>query len=89
MSSSRDIAVVIVIEGRYPIRSGTQSNTIHWNVPWGISTDEPFISEYFKKAGYNTALFGKWHLGHHKDEVTPWGRGFDAYEGNGPFPQIF
>jgi len=76
-SSSRSA----LMTGRYSIRSGTHSNTIHWNVPWGISTDEPFISEYFKKAGYNTALFGKWHLGHHKDEVTPWGRGFDAYEG--------
>lgn len=31
--------------------------------PWGLPLDERLISEYFKSAGYKTALIGKWHLG--------------------------
>jgi arylsulfatase A-like enzyme len=32
-------------------------------------------------AGYNTAMFGKWHLGMFKEEYTPPRRGFDEHMG--------
>lgn len=45
--------------GRYPMHLGTQSNVIYWDTPWGISTNETFLSNNLKDAGYDTALFGK------------------------------
>ncbi len=34
----------------------------------------------FKSAGYRTAIFGKWHLGHHQ-QFLPAKHGFDRYFG--------
>lgn len=51
--------------------------------PWsenGLHPDEETIAELLKKKGYTTAIFGKWHLGHHK-EFLPLQHGFDEYFG--------
>ena len=54
---------------------------------WGVSTggerlnlDEETIAEVFRKAGYATAAFGKWHNGT-QYPYHPLGRGFDEYYG--------
>ncbi|MBT29390.1 MAG: sulfatase [Thalassobius sp.] len=47
----------------------------------GLPTEEVTMAEYFKEAGYSTALVGKWHLGHHKDKV-PNSQGFDYFFGH-------
>jgi arylsulfatase len=52
-------------------------------MPWsenGLHSDEETIAELLKKKGYRTAIFGKWHLGHHK-EFLPLRQGFDEYFG--------
>eukprot|EP01060_Flectonema_neradi_P003334 TRINITY_DN1213_c1_g1_i2.p1 TRINITY_DN1213_c1_g1~~TRINITY_DN1213_c1_g1_i2.p1 ORF type:complete len:531 (+),score=87.69 TRINITY_DN1213_c1_g1_i2:74-1666(+) len=67
--------------GRYTVRLGTQSNVIYWDTPWGISLDEKFIPQYLKEEGYDTAMFGKWHLGMFREDYMPAKRGFDYYEG--------
>ncbi len=36
-----------------------------------------YFPEYLQKAGYQTAFFGKWHMGHDSDEPRP---GFDHWE---------
>lgn len=46
----------------------------------GISSDETTIAEIFKSQGYNTAIYGKWHLGHHP-EFLPTRHGFDEFFG--------
>jgi arylsulfatase A-like enzyme len=46
----------------------------------GIHPDEVTIADMLKGRGYKTALFGKWHLGHHK-EFLPLQHGFDEYFG--------
>eukprot|EP01065_Artemidia_motanka_P012589 TRINITY_DN1693_c6_g1_i1.p1 TRINITY_DN1693_c6_g1~~TRINITY_DN1693_c6_g1_i1.p1 ORF type:complete len:545 (+),score=138.71 TRINITY_DN1693_c6_g1_i1:100-1734(+) len=67
--------------GRYTVRLGTQSNVIYWDTPWGIPLNETFLPQNLKDAGYETAMFGKWHLGMYKQEYTPSQRGFDEYTG--------
>ena len=54
---------------------------------WGVSTggerlnlDEQTLPEFFKKAGYATGAFGKWHNGT-QYPYHPLGRGFDEYYG--------
>jgi len=46
----------------------------------GLNPEEETIAELLKKRGYATAIFGKWHLGHHK-EFLPLQQGFDEYFG--------
>ena len=54
-----------LMTGRYPMRLGLQCGVVR---PWathGLPLDEQTLPEGLKKAGYNTAIVGKWHLGHH------------------------
>ena len=46
----------------------------------GINPEETIIPEMLKEQGYATGIFGKWHLGHHK-EFLPLQHGFDEYVG--------
>jgi arylsulfatase A-like enzyme len=46
----------------------------------GIHSGEVTIADLLKRRGYATAMFGKWHLGHHK-EFLPVHHGFDEYFG--------
>lgn len=46
----------------------------------GINDDETTLGEIFKSRGYATAIFGKWHLGHHPQFLPP-RHGFDEYYG--------
>jgi arylsulfatase A-like enzyme len=47
---------------------------------FGISTDELTIADVLKKAGYRTALIGKWHLGY-DSKFHPMNYGFDEFRG--------
>ena len=46
----------------------------------GIADEETTLGEVGKQAGYATAIFGKWHLGHHP-QFLPTRHGFDEYFG--------
>jgi arylsulfatase A len=46
----------------------------------GISDRDQTLAEVFKERGYATAIYGKWHLGHHP-QVLPTRHGFDDYFG--------
>ena len=46
----------------------------------GIHDDETTLGEVFKSRGYATAIYGKWHLGHHP-RFLPTRHGFDEYYG--------
>jgi arylsulfatase A-like enzyme len=71
-----------LLSGRYPdlvgipgvIRSDPADN-------WGyLSPDARLLPQYLQKAGYHTALVGKWHLGLESPNL-PNQRGFDHFHG--------
>jgi arylsulfatase A-like enzyme len=68
-----------LLTGCYPNRVGIfgalapKSNT-------GIHSNEVTLANVVKARGYATAIFGKWHLGHHP-QFLPTRHGFDEYFG--------
>jgi arylsulfatase len=68
-----------ILTGCYPNRVGI-SGALFPTDSVGINPDETTIAEMLKQKGYATAVFGKWHLGHHK-EFLPLQNGFDEYVG--------
>jgi arylsulfatase A-like enzyme len=70
-----------LMTGRYPFRYGLQTAVIPSSHKWGLPTDERLLPEALKEAGYETALIGKWHLGHGDRKYWPRQRGFDHQYG--------
>jgi arylsulfatase A-like enzyme len=68
-----------LLTGCYPNRIGVLG-AIGPNSKTGISDRETTIANMLKARGYATAIFGKWHLGHHP-QFLPTRHGFDEYYG--------
>ena len=70
------------ITGRYPHRLpvGLQEPLGDRNMQLGIPPDHPTVATQLKKAGYDTTLIGKWHLGN-IPEFGPNRHGFDEFFG--------
>lgn len=71
-----------LMTGRDPMRLGVAYGVI---LPWdtnGIHPDEHFLPESFLAAGYQTAMVGKWHLGHAQMTYHPNQRGFEHFYGH-------
>lgn len=71
-----------LMTGRYPDKSGVPGVIRMWgHSTWGyLDPAAPTLPNMLKKAGYHTALVGKWHLGL-KSPNTPNERGFDHFHG--------
>ena len=70
-----------LMTGRYPLRYGLQTGVIPSGHTWGLPTDEWLLPQALKEAGYETAIIGKWHLGHADRKYWPRQRGFDYQYG--------
>lgn len=70
-----------LMTGRYPLRYGMQSFVILPEQTYGIPQDEKLLPQILKEAGYDTAIIGKWHLGHADRKLWPRQRGFDYHYG--------
>jgi arylsulfatase A len=72
-----------LLTGRLPVRSGMTSSknkVLFPNSLNGLPSSEFTIAEKLKEEKYNTAIVGKWHLGHKKKHL-PLNHGFDYYYG--------
>ncbi len=68
-----------LLTGCYPNRIGIHG-ALGPSAKHGIHADETTLAEVCKAAGYSTAAYGKWHLGHHP-QFLPTRHGFDDYYG--------
>jgi arylsulfatase A-like enzyme len=68
-----------LMTGRFAIRSGTHSVPLP-GAPDGLTQWEVTIAEVLSGVGYNTAHFGKWHLGSGQGRL-PNDQGFDEWFG--------
>jgi len=74
-----------IMTGCYAQRVGMHTNPRDGLVlrpisPYGLHPDEITIAEVLKDRGYQTAIFGKWHLGD-QPEFLPTQQGFDRFYG--------
>ena len=71
-----------LMTGRYAFRNGATHPNAGQNV---LDTEEVTIAEVISDAGYETALFGKWHLGNGRGGnpgTLPTDQGFDYFSGH-------
>ncbi len=67
-----------MLTGRYPRHLGIERN-VEPGEP-GLATHEKTVARYLADAGFRTALYGKWHLGHGAEE-SPNRHGFQDFLG--------
>ena len=68
-----------LLTGCYPNRIGMHGALMP-NSTTGLNLSEVTIAEMLKKQGYQTGMFGKWHLGDHP-KFMPRQHGFDEFFG--------
>jgi arylsulfatase A-like enzyme len=71
-----------LMTGRYPMRHGLQVGVVRPWAQYGLPLEERTLPQALKEAGYETAIVGKWHLGHFKSDYLPTRRGFDHQYGH-------
>lgn len=69
-----------LMTGCYPMRIGLAHRVLFPYSTRGLNPDEVTVAELLKSAGYDTAMLGKWHLGHHTP-FLPTRQGFDSFFG--------
>ena len=71
-----------LMTGRYPDIAGVPGVIRQWSKDsWGyLDPNAPTLPEYLRKAGYATAMIGKWHLGFQPPNI-PNDRGFEFFHG--------
>ena len=68
-----------LVTGRMPVRSGTW-RAASPGLPGGLAPWEITLAEMLSDTGYDTAIFGKWHLGDRPGRY-PTDQGFDQWWG--------
>jgi arylsulfatase B len=71
-----------LMTGRSPMRLGVAYSVIRPWSDYGVPVEERFMPQAFHDAGYQTAITGKWHLGHGYRKFLPRSRGFDHSYGH-------
>ena len=71
-----------LMTARSPMRFGVMYHVIRPWLDYGVPLDEHFLPQSFAAAGYQTAMMGKWHLGHSRKAYLPNARGFQYSYGH-------
>ncbi len=71
----------VLLTGKSPQRLGIYRQFAK-NSTSGLPPAERTIADHLRRAGYQTWLVGKWHLGHARQEFHPNARGFDHFYGH-------
>jgi arylsulfatase A-like enzyme len=71
-----------LLTGRHPIRYGLGYTVVRPWSTYGLPLSERTMADSFRQAGYQTAIYGKWHLGHFNRRQLPTARGFDEFYGH-------
>ncbi|MBI3862969.1 MAG: arylsulfatase [Planctomycetia bacterium] len=71
-----------LMTGRYPFRHGLQVGVVRPWAQYGLPLEERTLPQALREAGYQTAIVGKWHLGHFERDYLPTRRGFDRQYGH-------
>ncbi len=71
-----------LMTGRDPARYGMAYSVIRPWASFGLPPKQRTMAQVFQRSGYQTALVGKWHLGHAHLAHHPLQRGFDSFYGN-------
>jgi arylsulfatase A-like enzyme len=71
-----------LLTGRYPFRYGFQTGVVRPWAQYGLPLEERLLPQALREAGYETAIVGKWHLGHFQPEYLPTRRGFEHQYGH-------
>ena len=69
-----------LLTGRYPGNAGVRSILTSHRTATGLPRDVPTLAEALTPLGYQTAMFGKWHLGL-AEGSRPHDHGFDEWFG--------
>lgn len=70
-----------LMTGQSSLRNGVL-RPIDKNMQQGLPLKRKLLPQYFREAGYQTWLVGKWHLGHAYQAQLPMNRGFDHVYGH-------
>jgi arylsulfatase A-like enzyme len=70
-----------LMTGQSAVRHGIYQ-PISKNMKTGLPLEARIMPQYFKEAGYQTLMVGKWHLGHASKDLFPTSRGFDHHYGS-------
>jgi arylsulfatase A-like enzyme len=71
-----------LLTGRNPARFGLGYTVVRPWSTYGLPPSETTMADVFRAAGYQTAVTGKWHLGHANVAHLPRSRGFDHFYGH-------
>lgn len=71
-----------LMTGRNPVRLGLGYTVVRPWSTYGLPPSETTMADVFRAAGYQTAVVGKWHLGHANVAHLPRSRGFDHFYGH-------
>ncbi|MEO7653047.1 MAG: arylsulfatase [Bryobacteraceae bacterium] len=71
-----------LMTGRSPMRLGVIYTVLRPWEKYGLPIEEHLMPQSFQAAGYETAITGKWHLGHSRKKFMPNSRGFDHSYGH-------